>query len=242
MFLITSKINQSFSEKISMSFVHISLPVVEIATFPFNSIIDILTNFKELVEARSENETLKEENQKLRSFYTNALNIYEENKELRNTLQFISSKSLDFKVARIIGRSNQLFNQQLFIDAGKNHDIKAGQIVSGNRGIIGRVSEVGENKSRLILATDAGSRIPIITSKARVRGILAGNNSGTMEILYLQKNHNIQEGDWVFTSGDGDTLPPGLLIGVVKKVNKGYAAVEMVENVANADVVTIMNY
>jgi cell shape-determining protein MreC len=75
-----------------------------------------------------------------------------------------------------------------------------------------------------------------------VRGILSGNNSASMEILYLQKNHTIRAGDWIFTSGDGDTLPPGLLIGVVKKVDASYAAVEMIENVNNLDIVTIMDY
>jgi rod shape-determining protein MreC len=92
------------------------------------------------------------------------------------------------------------------------------------------------------LVTDANSRIPIIASKSRVRGILSGNNSLLMEVLYLQKNHAIRAGDWIFTSGDGDTLPPGLLIGVVEKVDVGYATVEMVENINNADIVTIMDY
>lgn len=240
--LITSKVNPNFSKNVSMAFVEVSMPIVQTAAFPFNTIINLLTNFKELVEAKSENEALREENEKLRSFYVDALNINQENKELKNTLQFITAKSSNFKVARIIGRSHQIFNQQLFIDAGKDREITEGSIVSGTRAVIGRIAEVGEKKSRLLLATDAGSRIPIITSKARVRGILAGNNSGVMEILYLQKNHAIKEGDWVFTSGDGDTLPPGLLIGVVKKVDKGYASVEMVENISNADVVTVMSY
>ena len=99
-----------------------------------------------------------------------------------------------------------------------------------------------EDKSRLILLTDAGSRIPILTSKARVRGILAGDNSDSMEILYLPKSHAIEAGDWVFTSGDGDTLPPGLLVGVIKKIDTSNAVVTMVEDVNNADIVTIMDY
>ena len=63
-----------------------------------------------------------------------------------------------------------------------------------------------------------------------------------MEIMYLQKNHTIRPGDWIFTSGDGDTLPPGLLIGIVRKVDKSYAAVQMAENINNSDIVTILDY
>ena len=241
-FLIVSRINDDFSKDVSFAFVSVSMPVVKFAAFPFNTVLNLLTDFHELAQAKKENRVLKENLQKLESFYIKSLNVYQENKELRRVLNFVTSKSSNFKVAKIIGRTNQVFNQKLFLDAGKNREIAEGSIVTGDRGVIGRVSEVGEERARLILVTDAVSRIPIITSKTRVRGILAGNGSGIMEILYLPKNHAITEGDWIFTSGDGDTLPPGLLVGVVKKADKDYVGVAMIENINNADIVTVMHY
>lgn len=241
-FLIVSRINDDFSKDASFAFVSVSMPVVKFAAFPFNSVLNLLTDFHELAQAKKENKVLKENLQKLESFYIKSLNIYQENKELRRVLNFVTSKSSNFKVAKIIGRTNQVFNQKLFLDAGKNREITEGSIVTGDRGVIGRVSEVAEDRARLILVTDAVSRIPVITSKTRVRGILAGNGSGIMEILYLPKNHTITEGDWIFTSGDGDTLPPGLLVGVVKKADKNYVGVAMIENINNADIVTVMHY
>jgi rod shape-determining protein MreC len=242
LFLISSKLDSDFSRDVSFGFVSVSMPIVKVAAFPFNTIINLFTDFHQLVDAKKENKNLKEELAKLNSFYIKSLNIYQENKELREVLNFVSAKSSSFKVARVTARSHELFNQEIFIDAGKNRGIKEGSIVTGNRGVIGRVGEVGEDKARIILVTDATSRIPIITSKARVRGIVAGDGSGLMDILYLPKNHGIEENDWVFTSGDGDTLPPGLLIGVVKKVDKEEVKVAMVEDVSNADIVTILDY
>lgn len=241
-FLISSKVNEDFSRKFSLVFINISLPVINLVALPFNVTIDLLTNFKDLVNARENNETLKLENEKLQSFYINSLNISRENSELKKTLRFIAPKSSHYKVAHVNGRSHKAFSQILYIDVGENVGIKEGSIVSGNYGAIGRIDEVFEDKSRLILATNANSRIPIITSKSRVRGILAGSNSSVMDILYLQKDHAIEVGDWVFTSGDGDSLPSGILIGVVKKVGESYAKVELVENISNTDVVTIMEY
>ena len=241
-FLVISKVNHDFSKDVSFAFVSISLPVVKFAAFPFNTVIGLLTDFSELVDAKKENETLKEELEKLKSFYVDSLNINEENKKLRETLNFVTAKSSSFKVAKIIGFSNQLFNQKVFIDAGKNRDIREGAIVTANRSVIGRIEEAGEKRSRLILLNDATSRIPIITSKARVRGILAGNGSNLMEILYLPKNHKIEVGDTVFTSGDGDTLPSGLFVGVVKKVSSDSALVVMAQDLGSADIVTIIDY
>jgi len=239
---VISNLNKEFSNKTSELFIEISLPIINATSFPFNVAIDLLTNFKELAQARNENEILKVENEQLKSFQIKSLNINRENEELKKTLGFITTRSSSYKIAHVNGRSHKIFNQILHIDAGANIGIKEGLLVSGTKGMIGRVEEVFGKGAKILLATNANSRIPIITSNSRVRGVLVGNNSELMKILYLQKNHSIEVGDRVFTSGDGDTLPPGILIGVVKKVEEFYASVELVENVGNVDIVTIMDY
>lgn len=241
-FLATYRVNKDFSNKISFAFVDISLPVAQIAAAPFNIAINILTNFHELSIAKEENIRLKAEMETLKSFYIRSLDIHEENKELREILKFVNSRSSNFQIAKVVGASHRVFNQKVFVNAGSDHNVKEGSIVTGSDGVIGRISEVGTNKSRLILVTDASSHIPVITSKSRVRGILAGNGSSLMDILYLPKDHSIQEGDRVFTSGDGDILPPGLLIGVVKEVKEDSVKVSMVESADNVDIATIISY
>ncbi len=240
--LIVSKINHDFSDKISDKIITISTPIIKIVSFPINSTIDLIVNFKNLAIAKKENVKLKEELFKLQNYYLTSLAINQENKELRSALNFVKSKTENYKIARIIGMSHQAFDQKLLIDSGKNRDIKEGQIIAGNRGIIGRVSDVFEDKSRIILLTDSSSRVPIIASRARNRGILAGNNSGLMEILYLPKNHQIVIGDKIFTSSDGDTVPPGLLIGVVKKIDKNSVYVSGIEDINSLNIVTIIDY
>ena len=241
-FLITSKINHDFSSKISNIFITISTPIIKIISFPVNGSIDLIVNFGELATAKKENIKLREELFKLQNYYLTSLAIHQENKELRSALNFVKSKTENYKVARIIGMSHQAFDQKLLIDSGKSRDIKEGQIIAGNRGVIGRVSEVIEDKSRILLLTDSSSRIPIIASRARNRGILAGNNSGLMEILYLPKNHQIAIGDKIFTSSDGDTVPPGLLIGVVTKIDKNSVYVSGIEDINSLNIVTIIDY
>jgi rod shape-determining protein MreC len=241
-FLITSKINRDFSSKVSNIFITISAPIIKIVSFPINGSIDLIVNFSELATAKGENVKLREELFKLQNYYLTSLAIHQENKELRSALNFVKSKTENYKIARIIGMSHQAFDQKLLIDSGKSRNIKEGQIIAGNRGVIGRVSEVFDDKSRILLLTDSSSRIPIIASRARNRGILAGNNSGLMEILYLPKNHQIAVGDKIFTSSDGDTVPPGLLIGVVKKIDKNSVYVSGIEDINSLNIVTIIDY
>lgn len=241
--IVTSKLNTDFSKNVSEKFVNLSVPIVQTASFPFNATVNLLTNFQDLVEASKENTALKVENTQLKALYIKSLHIAQENKQLKKSLGFVSSKSAGKTIAaRVNGRSHKVFSQTMYIDVGQNRQVKEGSIVLGSLGAVGRVAQVFENKSRLVLATNANSRIPIITSKARVKGILSGNNSGVMKILYLQKNHGIELGDRVFTSGDGDKLPSGILIGTVTKVDKENVSVQLVENIANLDLVTIVDY
>ncbi len=241
-FLIASKTNKNFSNNVSFAFVNISLPIVKIAAFPFNTAISLLIDFEELIAAKKENEILKEENTKLRALQIEALNFNNENKQLKNMLGFASVRSAQYVMAKISGRTHGLFNQNLFLNVGKDRNIKEGNIVTGATGMIGRVVDVGDNKSRLMLVNDANSHIPIIASKARARGILVGNGTNLMKITYLSKNHQIKVGDLIFTSGDGDTLMPAIIVGVVRKVDGQNVGVEMIEDINNADIVTIMQY
>jgi rod shape-determining protein MreC len=241
-FLAVSQINEDFNKSASSAFLNVSLPVVRVAGFPFNMVITLLTEFSELVAAKAENENLKVELQNLKNFYLASIDIKNENEELRDTLGFVRTKSSNFKVARIIGKTNQVFNQKIFIDSGEDKGIKKDQIVTTIQGVVGRVDEVFANKSRLILINDAESRIPVMASKSRVRGILAGDGSNLMEILYLPENHKVDVGDLVFTSGDGDTLPSGLFVGTVKKVDHDTAYVAMPQDLAEINVVTILEF
>jgi rod shape-determining protein MreC len=238
--IITSRVNRSFSDNVTIFFVSCSEPIISTISLPFNVVVNLFTDFNQLISAKNENIALREENNKLRDNYIKALNIYEENKELKSLLNFISPKVNNFKSARVIGRTNQIFTNQIFIDAGIDSNIKEGSVVSGTIGMIGRVVNIGLNKSAVMLLTDAKSRVPIITSKSRVAGVLSGNNTVKMDLLYLQKNHNIAVGERVFTSGDGETMPAGILIGVVIESEKENVVVQMVENVANLDFVSVV--
>ncbi len=239
---IFSRLENKFLKDLENFFIEISLPISSAVTFPADAIISLSFDFKELATARDDNIKLKSEIKELKAFYQKAFNIFEENRELRRVLSFISTKSSEFKAARIIGKTQKLFSQQIFINIGRNRNVQEGNIVIGNSAMLGRVDQVFEDQSRVLLINDIRSRIPVITSKARVRGILSGTNGNLLEMLYLPKNHNIQVGDMVFTSGDGDTLAPGHLVGVVKKVTDESVLVAMADDINSSEIVTVIGY
>ncbi len=241
-FLIGSKAQSNFVKNISHIFIEISLPISQAISLPFNIAHDLMFNYKELLIAKDKNKQLEYEINQLKSFYIKSLNIFEENRELKKILNLASTKSSNFKVARIFSRSHQIFNQQIYINIGHNQNIKAGSLVTGNNGIIGRVLNVMNDISSVILLNDSRSKIPVIISNSRIRAILAGNNSNILRLIYLPKDHNIKKGDLIYTSGDGDTLPPGHLAGMVTNVKGEDVEVKMIESVNSTDIVSIVEY
>jgi len=241
-FLAISLSNKSFNDKVSMTFVGITLPVIEVAFYPINYLINSSSNLKELVRSKEINAILQKENKNLKQQLLDLLKIKEENEYLKDLTNYVGLRSVQNKSSRIVGRSNRTYSDSIFVEIGYNHNIKQDSIVVGKYAMIGRISSVGKNKSRILLPTDINSHIPIITSRSKNRGVLKGNNEEVMEILYLDKDHGLQKGDMVFTSGDGDSLPYGILVGQVSKVEHNKVLAKMIEDVNRVDIVSVVDY
>jgi rod shape-determining protein MreC len=197
--IITSKINHKITDNFSNAIVEYSAPIVRTASAPFNAIVDVVINFQELTKIRKENIALTQENQKLKSIYIRSLNILQENQQIKEVINYVTPKSSQFVVAHLIAKPHQIFSRNVLIDAGENYQIKEGNIVTGDNALVGRIKQVSKTKSRVLLATHINSRIPVLISGSKTKGILAGNNSNVMKILYLEKDHLVQVGDMVFT-------------------------------------------
>ncbi len=237
-----SKSNKGFNDKISLFFVDISLPISKTIAFPFGVSSQGANYFQELAQAKRENIILKAENEKLKSIYIKALNISQENEELQELLKFIKAKSIKYQSVRLITKPSQAYGSNIIINAGKNHGIQENSVITGKQSVIGRVIQVNDNISRVLTITDNNSKIPVITSNSRIRGILTGHNKKIMSIDYLDKDHHISVGDMVYTSGDGEHLPPGLLVGIVVKVKGTNVKVRAAENADNINLAAISKY
>lgn len=240
--LILGFASKDFENKVSMFFVNITLPVMEVASYPLNYLSSASSNFKDLIKSREINNLLKKDNENLKQQLLESLKIKEENQYLKDLANYVSLRSSKNKSSRIIGRSNKIYSDSIFVEVGSNHGIKQDSAVVGKYAMIGRISQVGENQSRILLPTDINSHLPIITSRSKNRGILKGRGDEIMEILYLDKDHGLKEGDMIFTSGDGDSLPYGILVGKVVAIKGEKIYAKMVEDVNRVYIVSVIDY
>jgi rod shape-determining protein MreC len=111
--------------------------------------------------------------------------------------------------------SGSPFRHSVMVNVGRGDGVADGAAVVDGRGLVGRIAGVGERSARVILLTDASSRVPATVWPSGQRAILAGDNRAAPTLELLEQPDEIRPGDRVVTSGDGGLLPPEILIGQV---------------------------
>ena len=85
---------------------------------------------------------------------------------------------------------------------------------------IGRIVDVNFFSSRVLLVTDLNSRIPVVIEPEGYHAILSGTGKPEPVLEFLPKDHRIQFGNKVYTSGKEGIFLPGIPIGEVRKKNE----------------------
>ena len=193
-------------------------------------------------------------------------NIYEENQKFKD-MQLIDSASFqemvslklkiaqyekllnasrdiefDFRTSRIVGDFSKNFNGTLIINSGQNENIEVDMPVSGSDGIIGRISHVSENLSRVLLLSNINSRIPVIISDDGYHGILVGQGRENPTIKFAENIEKISIGDLVTTSGKGGIFPPFQLVGQVVGKKSNEIEISIFEDIRSLSHVKLLNY
>lgn len=164
--------------------------------------------------------------------------LQSENRALKDILNVIKDVRRDFVTAKIIGMSNSPFASSAILQSGSKNNVKLNDIVRGRHGLIGRISEVSENYSTVTLINDHNSRIPVVTSSSKAKGIIA-RQGDDLRIIHLKDEHNISIGETIYTSGDGKIFPRGIAVATVVKIKNNTAFVETIESFNKIEFVVI---
>lgn len=190
-------------------------PVLQVATVPARPFREIGHAISSQFDMTAELQRLKAENQKLSGWEWRAKQLEIKLADLENLAKVAPERHIEFITSRVIADSSGAFARSIMINSGSNQHVKTGYPVINADGLVGRVVDVGETSSRVLLATDSDSRIPVSVGANAVRGILAGDNGANPSLLYLPDGAKISVGDDVATSGTGGLFPPGLRIGTL---------------------------
>jgi rod shape-determining protein MreC len=195
-----------------------------------------------LADAYTENQALKAEIARLHGLEQSSAKIAAENAMLRELTRFVPDGAASFVSARVIGEGGGPFVRSVLINAGARDGLSRGQAVLNGDGLVGRLTDVGDSASRVLLLIDLNSRVPVVIEETRERAILAGDNTDRPALAYLPPDARVSAGQRVVTSGNGGVLPPGLQVGTVSLGRDGVPRVQPFVDWSKIEFVRIVDF
>ena len=189
---------------------------------------EVVQTARDLRELRQRNEELEAQNAALLLDNVRLREIETEAALLRDLLNFTQpNPSYEIKGAHVVGRkiAEDPSNLQRYItlDVGRQSGIERNMPVITGRGLVGRISEVGETWSRVLLLIDPQSTVNALTQSTRASGAVQGQADGSLIMRTIPQQDAVSVGDTVFTSGLGGNFPRQLLIGqIIEAERKDY--------------------
>jgi len=143
-----------------------------------------------------------------------------ENKRLRDLLSFKRRFSYTVLPAEIIGRDPSSWFKTILVDKGKKDGVQPGLGVITPKGIVGKIINVSDDSSKILLITDVNSAVDAVLKRTRKRGIVEGFGENRCKLSYVLKTEDINLDDRIVGSGLNGTYPKGVLIGIVSNIVK----------------------
>jgi len=196
-------------------------PVLDVLARPMTAAQSVGSAFHEIMSLHNDNKRLRAENARLIEWQNTVVVLEKENRELRALLKFKTEPHFSYVSARVIADTGGPYDRGLIVTAGKEDGVRKGMAAMTGEGLVGRVVEVGDWSSRVMLISDLNSRVPVALAETGDRAILAGDNSPQPKLMFLARDAVVTDGAHVLTSGHGGIFPPNLPVGVLRETSRG---------------------
>ena len=194
-----------------------------------NNAFEILANGKSLTEELITSKKLLKEQEKTISLLKTKINTLENQsksthklKELLNLKKDIHYKTIS---ANVIGRSPDNWHKQIIINKGEDFNIKPGDSILSEKGVIGQIVDVDKNTSIVQLISDPSYKLCCRIKKRNIIGILSGKTNSVGLLEFIPIGSKVKSGDLIETSGItsgglAPSYPPGQPVGKISKISR----------------------
>ena len=212
-------------EPVQSAITQLTSPAQVGATGATQSLTDAFDFVFELRNLRQQNTELEKINANLLVENFELREVQRENEVMRQMLRFAQTRpGLDLRgaqiVARVIGQESNNFLEYIMLDLGQQHGIQVGFPVVTDQGLVGRISEVTDTTSKVLLIADPSSAVNAVLQSSRLNGVVRGMPGGTLIMDYIPQGETFSVGEVVLTSGLGGRFPKGIPLGQVVEIRQ----------------------
>lgn len=217
-FLVALNFNP-FSKEVKNFFYLMSSPLQKWLWKAGDSASDFFEAIKETKNLKKENEELILKIQFLEAENAALKEVKKENEVLRKALDIGLEKEFKFEIAQVIGKETD--KDFIFINKGSDEGIsKNFPVITSEKVLIGRIQEVYNNFSKVIILTAKDSSFDAKIAGTDIYGVAKGEGNSGLLLDLIPKEKEIKEGDLVITSALGGVFPQGLFVGKITNFEK----------------------
>ncbi len=193
----------------------ITNPLVKMGDNLYMSVKSVFT-MKDIV---SENITLTKNNIKLISENVLLKEAEKENDALKKQLGISAEMGRKTLRADICGFDPLNFESLLTVNKGLKDGIQKGMpVVSEEGALIGKIDDVADGFSKVLLIFSSRSSVAAITQSSRISGIVKGNFGTSLSLDMIPQFEELEIDEMIITSGIGGIFPRAIPIGSVAEV------------------------
>ena len=240
----TSKL--SYLESVASTIIN---PIQRVITDLKNKVQGNSNYFANLETIKAENEELKKRNSELETELRELEIIKAENVTLQNYMNLKQKYSnYDAIPAYVINKDVSNYSSTLVLNVGTKDGVSEKMTVIADKGLVGYVTSVTENTSKVQVIIDAASTVSCTISTTQENIICKGTleNDQILRASYIPTGAELIKGDTVYTSGVGGIYQKGIIIGTIKEIvttsniTDRYAVIEPAVNFSKIDTVLII--
>lgn len=196
-------------------------PLQRAALLPGQAWDVVAAYFASQTRLSAENKQLRQQLLTQGAVVQSAQSLLQENERLRGLLKAHTRYLGNDILAEVLYLGRDPFSQKVYVNKGSADQVKAGQAVIDDAGVVGQITRVYPAVSEVTLLTEKDQTIPVKIERNGVRTLLVGAGTGhAPELRFMSANADIQSGDVLVTSGLDGTYPAGLAVAVVAAVER----------------------
>jgi rod shape-determining protein MreC len=183
---------------------------------------DTWNHYFALQNTSRENEELRRENDTLKMQVNQLQSKAAEADRLSLLLDFRKShQNVPMLGSRVIATSAGTASATVMLDRGTKDGIKKNMGVITPEGVVGKVVEVYDDTTEVLLLTDKDSGVGAMLGDSRIQSPVGGTGEPLLAMKYVPNDDTVNIGERVVTSGMDKIFPRDLPIGTITDIKSG---------------------
>ena len=213
---VLSILNNSFIKNARYSVISIGKPFFIIVAKPFQLINESLIYLSEIKDSNQLMKKLIEENTLLKKQLDKNNFLIIENNRLKNLMNIQDVNYVKKITARVLLDAYKDDGSIIYIDVGKQDGLKINDVVFNEKGLIGRVIELGKSSSKVLTIFNQNSIIPVISIDSKKSFFVQGRKDKLI-LKHIEKKFDLNHGEYVVSTDAAGYFKEGIKIGRIFK-------------------------